>query len=591
MASRVVLRCVVLGMLAVGVMQTAAAPQPEGDECDGLNVNVNCGQRARLSKRQATGDNDGLYEVEISFPAQTGPVTNADTNQATDVQKLIEQIILENGEFDVQSQLPNVVPDPSSLELGSEYFCPPGKVVVGDQCVSCAAGTFFDGETRTCLKCEVGTYQAEQGQSSCQPCPEIAGKTAVTASQGARTVDQCKERCAAGRFYDSTSGVCRACGFGNYQSEEGQFSCVPCGLGLTTRTSESVTVEECKSECADGEQLSLDNTCQPCARGTYRTRGAQPACVACPGGTTTLGTGSSVTDDCSLPVCQPGTFLNTTEGNRCVSCALGTYQPKAQQTACIECRPDTTTEQVGATSADQCINPCDGAGDGRSKCDPNAICLINTETNAFKCECKLGFQGSGFNCTDRCDGYCDNSGVCSKDERSGMPKCSCIGSFTGDRCVEKSKFAYIAGGVAGFVLVLIVCVLFVWMICARSNKKRQPDAGIVNKAMTLPPDAASQVNFYYGAPTPYAESIAPSHHSTYAHYYDEEDDAWEMPNFYNDAYGAGKAASLARSNASIYGGAQPPPRQDELYDRLRKHAYTGKKDKNDTTDDSDDQAR
>ena len=93
------------------------------------------------------------------------------------------------------------------------------------------------------------------------------------------------------------------------------------------------------------------------------------------------------------------------------------------------------------------------------------------------------------------------------------------------------------------------------------------------------------MNFYYGAPTPYAESIAPSHHSTYAHYYDEEDDAWEMPNFYNETYmrdglHPGKAASLARSNASIYGAAPPPPlarQPEELYDRLRKHAYTGKK--------------
>lgn len=91
----------------------------------------------------------------------------------------------------------------------------------------------------------------------------------------------------------------------------------------------------------------------------------------------------------------------------------------------------------------------------------------------------------------------------------------------------------------------------------------------------------SQVNFYYGAPTPYAESIAPSHHSTYAHYYDDEEDGWEMPNFYNETYmkeslhnGAnGKMNSLARSNASIYGN------KEDLYDRLKRHAYTGKKGK------------
>ena len=44
------------------------------------------------------------------------------------------------------------------------------------------------------------------------------------------------------------------------------------------------------------------------------------------------------------------------------------------------------------------------------------------------------------------------------------------------------------------------------------------------------------MNFYYGAPAPYAESIAPSHHSTYAHYYDDEEDGWDMPNFYSEGH-------------------------------------------------------
>lgn len=58
----------------------------------------------------------------------------------------------------------------------------------------------------------------------------------------------------------------------------------------------------------------------------------------------------------------------------------------------------------------------------------------------------------------------------------------------------------------------------------------------------------SQVNFYYGAPTPYAESIAPSHHSTYAHYYDDEEDGWEMPNFYNETYMKGKQCKITSFN-------------------------------------------
>lgn len=109
----------------------------------------------------------------------------------------------------------------------------------------------------------------------------------------------------------------------------------------------------------------------------------------------------------------------------------------------------------------------------------------------------------------------------------------------------------------------------------RANRRREP-----KKLLTPATDQnGSQVNFYYGAPTPYAESIAPSHHSTYAHYYDDEEDGWEMPNFYNETYMKeslhngvnGKMNSLARSNASIYA------TKDDLYDRLKRHAYPGKK--------------
>jgi len=107
----------------------------------------------------------------------------------------------------------------------------------------------------------------------------------------------------------------------------------------------------------------------------------------------------------------------------------------------------------------------------------------------------------------------------------------------------------------------------------------------------------SQVNFYYGAPAPYAESIAPSQHgSTYAHYYEDEEDGWGMPNFY-DTYG--KNSKIARSNGSLYNagmgnagmyGPQYAP-QGELYDRLGRHAYQPRpedKSGNDTTSESDD---
>ena len=139
--------------------------------------------------------------------------------------------------------------------------------------------------------------------------------------------------------------------------------------------------------------------------------------------------------------------------------------------------------------------------------------------------------------TDLCDGFCFNEGDCLKDN-DGNPFCQCAGSFTGRHCQDKSEFAYIAGGIAGSVVFVIILVLLVWMICVRANRTRRSGAGGAGGPEKILSAAAeqngSQVNFYYGAPAPYAESIAPSHHSTYAHYYDDEEDGWEMPNFYNE---------------------------------------------------------
>lgn len=68
---------------------------------------------------------------------------------------------------------------------------------------------------------------------------------------------------------------------------------------------------------------------------------------------------------------------------------------------------------------------------------------------------------------DVCDDYCENEGNCVKDSRTGAPSCRCIGSFTGKHCAEKSEFAYIAGGIAASVILIIFIVLLIWMICAR----------------------------------------------------------------------------------------------------------------------------
>ncbi|XP_055635764.1 uncharacterized protein LOC129775276 isoform X1 [Toxorhynchites rutilus septentrionalis] len=534
-------------------------------------------QNAGSDSRQSRQQNGDTYTLEMIFPAVNDPVVHSVNGERSDVQTLLEKLILEENQFDVQDILPNTFADPGSLSLSSEYSCPIGQVVIASDCVPCAVGTYFNVTSKTCISCPKGSYQSEIGQLQCKSCPNIAGRSGVTSIIGARSAAECKERCPAGKYLDTDSGLCQSCGYGFYQSNEGSFSCEICGLGQTTRIAEATSKSECRDECKSGMQLGLDGKCEACQRGTYRTQGVHPACTACPSGRTTSKLGSYSIEECSLPVCAPGTYLNGTV-NYCVECGKGYYQPEQQQTFCIPCPPNHSTKTNTATSKSECTNPCANISDGQQHCDPNAFCILMPETFDFKCECKPGFNGTGMQCTDVCDGFCENSGQCIKDIK-GVPSCRCKGSFTGVKCTERSEFAYIAGGIAATVIFIILIVLLIWMICARANKRRDP-----KKILSPAADqTGSQVNFYYGAHTPYAESIAPSHHSTYAHYYDDEEDGWEMPNFYNENYMKeglhgtnGKLNSLARSNASLYG------TKEDLYDRLKRHAYTSKKEKSDS---------
>lgn len=199
------------------------------------------------------------------------------------------------------------------------------------------------------MSCPVGTYQSESGQLRCSSCPVIAGRPSVTVGPGARSAADCKERCPAGKYYDDVAGLCRSCGHGFYQPDEGSFSCLLCGLGKTTRTAEAVSREECRDECGSGQQLAVEGKCEPCPRGTYRTQGVQASCQACPLGRTTPNMGSAAIEECSLPVCEPGTHLNGTL-NECIQCKKGTYQSEPQQTFCIPCPPNTSTKGPAAVS-------------------------------------------------------------------------------------------------------------------------------------------------------------------------------------------------------------------------------------------------
>ena len=461
------------------------------------------------------------------------------------------------------NSLPGTLLDPSSIIFEEDYRCEDGEVVIDQQCVPCPPATYYDlAGGKKCTKCPIGQYNSESARLACNKCPIIQDKEGVTESEGATAVTECKEMCEAGHYLDQFTELCLPCGHGRYQESKGKFGCDLCEVGKTTRTKSALSKDECRDDCPDGQQLSFTGECETCPVGTYRTQGLHRGCQNCQSGRTSLRPGSTSEADCSVPVCVAGQFLNATD-NQCQACPIGTYQPEEQQTQCIECPANTSTDDVGivgnvgATSRKQCTNPCTK----EQLCDKNAHCLfkpnLGQNIRRYQCSCKQGYKGNGTigSCVDNCLDYCMNDGTCVKKE--GKPYCQCAGSFNGKNCEEKSEFAYIAGGIAGAVLFIIVLVLLIWMICVRSGRGKrslgqekfaQPGADGVN---------GSQVNFYYGAPAPYAESIAPSQHgSTYAHYYEDEEDGWGMPNFY-DTYG--KNSKIARSNGSLYNAGMYAP--------------------------------
>ncbi|XP_017915008.1 PREDICTED: signal peptide, CUB and EGF-like domain-containing protein 2 isoform X5 [Capra hircus] len=180
--------------------------------------------------------------------------------------------------------------------------CAMGQDHGGNQCVSCRAGTYYDGAQERCILCPNGTFQNEEGQITCKPCPRP-------------------------------------------------------GSPGTLKTPEAWNVSECGGLCQPGE-YSVDGftPCQPCARGTFQPEAGRTSCFPCGGGLPTKHPGATSFQDCETRVqCSPGHFYNTTT-HRCIRCPAGTYQPEFGKNHCVSCPGNTTTDFDGSTNITQCKN-------------------------------------------------------------------------------------------------------------------------------------------------------------------------------------------------------------------------------------------
>ncbi|KAM4744161.1 signal peptide, CUB and EGF-like domain-containing protein 2 isoform 4-T4 [Anableps anableps] len=183
--------------------------------------------------------------------------------------------------------------------------CLAGQELVGRKCVSCSAGTYYDGDQGHCVTCPAGTYQDEEGQMSCEVCPTPEGRE-VAKVVGARNMSECGGQCPPGQYSHDGFSPCLPCPLGTYQPEVGRTTCFLCGGNLVTKHSGAVSFQDCetKVQCSPGHYYNTStHRCIRCPTGTYQGEFGQNYCVACPGNTSTDFDGSTNIMQCKNRQC------------------------------------------------------------------------------------------------------------------------------------------------------------------------------------------------------------------------------------------------------------------------------------------------
>uniref|UniRef100_A0A2K6TKM7 Signal peptide, CUB and EGF-like domain-containing protein 2 n=1 Tax=Saimiri boliviensis boliviensis TaxID=39432 RepID=A0A2K6TKM7_SAIBB len=178
--------------------------------------------------------------------------------------------------------------------------CGVGQGHVENQCVSCRAGTYYDGAQERCILCPNGIFQNEEGQIICEPCPR-PGSSGAMKTPEAWNVSECGGLCQPGEYSADGFAPCQLCALGTFQPEAGRTSCFPCGGGLATKHQGATSFQDCETRVQ----------------------------------------------------CSPGHFYNTTT-HRCIRCPAGTYQPEFGKNSCVSCPGNTMTDFDGSTNITQC---------------------------------------------------------------------------------------------------------------------------------------------------------------------------------------------------------------------------------------------
>ncbi|KAJ8792661.1 hypothetical protein J1605_019880 [Eschrichtius robustus] len=165
-----------------------------------------------------------------------------------------------------------LVADSNSLETEKAFlFCRPGSMLRGRMCVNCPLGTYYSLENSVCESCLMGSYQDEEGQLECKPCPTGT----YTEYLHSRSSSECKGRglvliltrslnfvstdvivinhvtffvlaqCKQGTYSSNGLETCESCPLGSYQPAFGSRGCLVCPENTSTVKRGAVDISAC----------------------------------------------------------------------------------------------------------------------------------------------------------------------------------------------------------------------------------------------------------------------------------------------------------------------------------------------------------
>ena len=203
-------------------------------------------------------------------------------------------------------------------------------------CTACPAGQFSSEKPlrTTCDLCAKGYFQANPGQSGCNPCGLVVDGGVRTGRYGnAEGLSACIN-CEAGKFNDNVNA---------------SFSCQWCPMGRRNPQVGGDQLDDCL-DCAEGKYGRADRTgCSDCAEGKHQPARGRSNCTDCPMGQYSESSGQPACQAC--PEGKHGPSSGQTSVNGCVACVGGQYAPRAGAAACSECTRGKYSDSVAGSTA------------------------------------------------------------------------------------------------------------------------------------------------------------------------------------------------------------------------------------------------